>query len=462
MKQNNKRDVKIMTNSLNPVFGQWYVDKQLGNGTDGKVFSIYKEKYDGTRETAVMKMLRLGENRNERKTFNLNGEEEARNEEKFEKIINKICKSIETVKKADNGKFFIKYEDLELRNASDGKGRLILIKLEEGKSLAQVLKGFSFTLEETYRLGINVCQALQKCRSFDYIYPNLKPENILFDKEGRCKIGDFGSFSCLEPAKTSISYKRTQYYMAPELIKTGNINCTCDTYSLGLILYMLTNRGRLPFTEPYPMDVTVNSLNEATSRRMKGEELPKPALASDQIWKIIKKACAFRPNDRYFTPEQMLSDLKNAMNNQPFEAAKFDDVYSASKTDAATDESVVIPEVEQSTLAEEKEIDVLSIKEEIQIPQFDQSRKHYPASENNSEKMEKLVDTKPAGKLDLRGIKKLFFSALTAIALVALFITSAVLNASAQGDGYTDNTEYPYAFIGSSYLYCERVLDYGS
>lgn len=451
-----------MTNSLNPVFGQWYVDKQLGNGTDGKVFSIYKEKYDGTKETAVMKMLRLGENRNERKTFNLNGEEEAQNEEKFEKIINKICKSIETVKKADNGKYFIKYEDLELRNASDGKGRLILIKLEEGKSLAQVLKGFSFTLEETYRLGINICQALQKCRSFDYIYPNLKPENILFDKEGRCKIGDFGSFSCLEPAKTSISYKRTQYYMAPELIRTGNINCTCDTYSLGLILYMLTNRGRLPFTEPYPLDVTINSLNEATARRMKGEELPKPVLASDQIWKIIKKACAFRPNDRYFTPEQMLSDLKNAMNNQPFEDAKFDDVYSVSKTDSADDESVVIPEVEETIMSEEKEIDVLSIKEEIQIPLFDQSYKHHYKKENNNAKMEKIVDTKPVGKADLRGIKKLIFSALTAIALVMLFILSAVLNVSAESDGFADIAELNNILIGSSYFHHEGVLIYGS
>ena len=342
-----------MSNSLNPVFGEWYVGRQLGNGTDGKVFTIYKEKFDGTRETAVMKMLRLGDNRNERKTFNLNDEKEEDLQEGFDKIIKKICNSIETVKKADNGKFFIKYEDLELRNASDGKGRLILIKLEEGKSLTQVLKGFSFTLEETYRLGINICQALQKCRSFDYIYPNLKPENILFDKDGRCKIGDFGSFSCLEPAKTAISYKRTQYYMAPEFIRSGNINCTCDTYSLGLILYMLTNRSRLPFTEPYPQDVTVNSLNESMERRMKGEALPKPVLASDQLWAIIKKACSFKPNERYFTPEQMLSDLKNALNNQPFEAAKFDDVYSESSNDSADD--VLIPDVEKNTVNEEKE-----------------------------------------------------------------------------------------------------------
>lgn len=447
-----------MSNSLDPVFGEWYVGRQLGNGTDGKVFTIYKEKYDGTRETAVMKMLRLGDNRNERKTFNLNDEKEDALQEGFDKIIKKICNSIETVKRADNGKFFIKYEDLELRNASDGKGRLILIKLEEGKSLAQVLKGFSFTLEETYRLGINICQGLQKCRSFDYIYPNLKPENILFDKEGRCKIGDFGSFSCLEPAKTAISFKRTQYYMAPEFIKTGNINCTCDTYSLGLVLYMLTNRGRLPFTEPYPQDVTVNSLNESMSRRMKGEALPKPVLASEQLWAIIRKACSFKPNERYFTPEQMLSDLKNALNNQPFETAKFEEVYSESSTDSADD--VIIPDVEKNSVTEEKEIDVLSIKEEIQIPEITDFKSDYTrrSTVKNKDKMEMLVETKPTSKFDYRGLRKVIFSALIALILVAVFVGSTSLYASA----ICEHEPYDYNEQCSEFDYYEGDLLYGS
>lgn len=455
-----------MSNSLNPVFGEWYVGRQLGNGTDGKAFTIYKEKYDGSRETSVMKILRLGENRNERKTFNLDGAREDELQEGFDKIIAKIIKNIETVKKADNGKFFIKYEDLELRNASDGKGRLVLIKLEEGKSLAEVLKGFSFTLEETYRLGINICQALQKCRSFGYIYPNLKPENILFDREGRCKIGDFGSFSCLEPAKTSISYKRTQYYMAPEFIKTGNINCTCDTYSLGLILYMLTNRGRLPFTEPYPQNETINSLNESAIRRQKGEELPKPVLASESLWRIIRKACAFKPNDRYFTPEQMLSDLKNALNNQPFEEAKFDDVYSQSQPESDEDESVVIPDVEKDAAIEEKEIDVISIKEEIvipELPKFDYKPNTARSITANDKKFEKLVDTKPKARFDFRGLKKVVVSAFIAVCLVLLFILSAVMNVSAvfATDVVFTSCEEAEADC-ETYFYSEGALLYGS
>ena len=39
-----------MSNSLNPVFGQWYTERQLGSGTDGKVFSIYKQIVKATLE----------------------------------------------------------------------------------------------------------------------------------------------------------------------------------------------------------------------------------------------------------------------------------------------------------------------------------------------------------------------------------------------------------------------------
>ena len=55
-----------MSNSLNPVFGEWYTDKQIGSGTDGKVFSIYRIRPDGVRENSILKIIRLGENRNER------------------------------------------------------------------------------------------------------------------------------------------------------------------------------------------------------------------------------------------------------------------------------------------------------------------------------------------------------------------------------------------------------------
>ena len=76
-----------MSNSLNPVFGEWYTDKQIGNGTDGKVFSIYKQNYNGEREYSILKIIRLGNNRNERKQFSSESAVSNVEDEPFDNII---------------------------------------------------------------------------------------------------------------------------------------------------------------------------------------------------------------------------------------------------------------------------------------------------------------------------------------------------------------------------------------
>lgn len=428
-----------MSNSLNPVFGDWYTDRQIGTGTDGKVFSIYREKYDGTRETSILKIIRLGENRNERKVFDLNEqtEKEETSGDEYEKVINTIKKNIRSIMKEDGGKHFVKYEDVELRKASDGKGRLILIKLEEAKSLTEILKELSFTLEESLRLGINICNALIKCRTFGYIYPNLKPENILFDKDGRCKLGDFGTFSCLEMSKTAVAYKRTQYYMAPEVIRTGNVNCTVDTYSLGLILYMLTNRNRLPFAPTYPEAVTVNSLNTATQMRVQGVTLERPALASDELWKIISKACSYNINERYFTPNQMLSDLKNALANKPFEEAVYDEVYSVAPIDEEyeIEEAVIVPEYESQGEEENAEevTPAVSLKEEITIPKISPVYQKTPKAKQGKKavKYASLPEIRKPKPRQSADVKKMIIVTVVALLLVILLLVSLVMKASA-------------------------------
>lgn len=323
-----------MSQLFDPVFGDWYTETQLGSGTDGKAFTIVRTDETGKKQRAVLKTIRVGDYRNEKKSFNTIGEQSAKptkEERLHQRIIRNITENIDIIRQADGGKHFVRYEEWEKRQTSDGKGTLILIRLEEMRSLSDLLSQFSLTRDETLRLGISVCRSLIRCRDFGYIYPNLKPENILFDRKGVCKLGDFGSFSCLEPAKSSIAFKRTQYYAAPEYITSGKINCTADTYSLGLVLYTLINRGRLPFTEPYPQELTIGSFDHSKECRIAGEAFPPPALFDADICRIIGKACARRPEDRYLSPKQMLQDLESALMRQPFGEAQFDDVYSVSE-----------------------------------------------------------------------------------------------------------------------------------
>jgi len=418
-----------MSNSLNPVFGDWYTDKQLGSGTDGKVFSIYRTRPDGSRENSILKIKRLGENRNERPFIRESAAADEQQRLNYDDIISRIKRNIITVKKLDKGRHIVNYEALEVRDASDGKGKLVLIKLQEMRSLSQLLEEFSFTYEETVRLGLSVCRGLIRCREFNYTFPNLKPENVLFDRNGVCKLGDLGSFSCLEPSKSSIAYKRTQYYMAPEFIRTGKVSKSADTYSLGLILYMLTNRGRLPFVDPYPQKLTVNSFNEATARRVKGEIFPKPVLCSDKLWHIISKACAFNPQDRYSSPNEMYADLKKLLMTTDFDENIKYDVYS----ERVEDEEIMVPTFEEGGNSDPfddlgEEWIAPDLKSEINIPDWIPMYKRQKAKRNSAsyEKLPEIKKKKPIKK-DIDSIKQLIIYALIALALVVLFIASVVM-----------------------------------
>ena len=434
-----------MSNSLNPVFGDWYTDKQIGSGTDGKVFSIYRVRADGSRETSILKIIRLGENRNERRFFSVDDNSENASSLNYEEIIKKIKRNIITVKKLDMGKNIVNYEALEVREASDNKGQLLLIKLQEMRSLSQLLEEFSFTYEETIRLGLSVCKGLAKCRQFNYTYPNLKPENILFDRNGMCKLGDLGSFSCLEPSKTSIAFKRTQYYMAPEFIKTGKVSKTADIYSLGLVLYMLTNRGRLPFVELYPQKLTVNSFNEATVKRVSGEKLSKPVLCSDKLWKIIQKACAYNPNERYESPDEMYGDLKRLLMTTDFSGDVQYDVYSERAEGDENDAEVMVPSFEEGgydPLAEEfgDEWIAPDLKNEIKIPDWIPMYKRQKEKRKSAtyEKLPEIKKRKPVPKRRMESLKELITVALIALVLLILFITCVLMRLS--GDEQTLTT----------------------
>lgn len=357
-----------MPQSFDPVFNDWYTGRCIGNGTDGRVYEITRNIY-GKTQKSVLKTIRISDNRNESRGFNsVNSIKDNSHSDDFLQIIDDITTNIDTIREIDNGKHFVKYEEWDVRDTSDKKGKIILIRLEEMRSLTDVLEKFSFTCEETIRLGISVCKALCRCRDFKYTYPNLKPENILFNKKGVCKLGDFGSFSSLEPAKSSVAFKRTEYYMAPEFIKTGKINTTCDTYALGLILYMLLNRGRLPFTEPFPQDVTVNGLNKSKENRIKAIPLPKPATGTDALFRVIDKACSFNEFDRYLTPKQMLADLMAVLENKPVNEPEYDDIYSVSVQEDTSDDNETYVQYKNATDPFEPKV---KLHEEISIPDVD-------------------------------------------------------------------------------------------
>ena len=81
----------------------------------------------------------------------------------------------------------------------------------------------------------------------------------------------------------------------------------------------MMNRKRLPFV---PEKATAGQTEEAKRLRWSGELFPTPADGSRELIKIVDKACAANPRDRYQTPEEMLRDLSALSRPEPVSEPK--------------------------------------------------------------------------------------------------------------------------------------------
>lgn len=130
------------------------------------------------------------------------------------------------------------------------------------------------------------------------VHRDLKPGNVFYD-DGYVKIGDYGlskHLSLSAHSGNTISVG-TVHYMAPE-IGSGNYSKSIDIYSLGVMLYeMLT--GRLPYRG--------SSMGEVLMRHLSDE--PDLTGIAEPFARVIKKALAKKPEDRYADVNEMVDAL---------------------------------------------------------------------------------------------------------------------------------------------------------
>ena len=160
------------------------------------------------------------------------------------------------------------------------------------------------------KLGIDLCRALETCGTYDIIHRDIKPENIFLSDLGHYKLGDFGIARQLERTSAGLTKTGTLTYMAPEIYLGREYNASVDLYSLGIVLYRFLNDARAPFLPPAPQPITVTERERATQRRFSGEPLPPPSIKNDALVKVVLKACAFDPKQRYHDAAEMRKDLE--------------------------------------------------------------------------------------------------------------------------------------------------------
>ena len=194
------------------------------------------------------------------------------------------------------------------------------------------------SLPQRLTLFLRVCEAVQYAHQNLVVHRDLKPDNIFVVEDGTPRLLDFGTAKLLSPSlanpgseMTREGYRSfTPQYASPEQVLGNPITTASDTYSLGVLLYVLVT-GSLPYelkelTTAEMLRVICEEPPRRPSHEVGGARTLDPDLEA-----ILMKALRKEPLQRYLTAEQLGADVQAWLDQKPVAARRGTFRYLASK-----------------------------------------------------------------------------------------------------------------------------------
>jgi eukaryotic-like serine/threonine-protein kinase len=184
--------------------------------------------------------------------------------------------------------------------------RFITMEYVDGQDLSSLLQERQrYPPEETVKILLQVCAALEAAHAEGVIHRDLKPQNIMIEASGRVCVMDFGLARSMENTGLTQAgaVMGTPAYMSPEQAKGMPADQRSDLYSLGIIAYaMLT--GEIPFKADSAL----------ASMLMRTQAPPTPSIELNPaipqaLSDVVQKTMAVDPKDRYQTAAELSQDL---------------------------------------------------------------------------------------------------------------------------------------------------------
>ena len=297
---------------MTQIWPEWTVEKLLGRGSFGEVYKVVRKDPEHHLESyAAIKVISIPQNQSEVDTLRSEGLDLNGSRTYLQRIVNDFIGEIQLMESLKGMQNIVSVEDYKVVEKTNEIGWDILIRMELLTPFNTYISDKKLSESEVIKLGIDICSALEICNRRNIIHRDIKPENIFINDFGYFKLGDFGIARKLENMTSGLSQKGTFNYMAPEVANSSYYDARADIYSLGLVLFKLLNKNRLPFLDSDKQLLNPNDRRVAVERRIRGDPLPSPCQASEEMAKVILRACAFDPNQRFATA----TDMKNALLN---------------------------------------------------------------------------------------------------------------------------------------------------
>jgi eukaryotic-like serine/threonine-protein kinase len=196
----------------------------------------------------------------------------------------------------------------------------IVMELVEGQTLQQVIQDGTLTLSRAVEIIEKVTEALAEAHRVGIIHRDIKPSNIGISARGDVKVLDFGlakqlnnsSPNAITPEGKAVAATQTRegvvvgtpMYLSPEQALGVEIDARSDIFAVGSLLYECV-AGRPAFDGTGPIDICAKVIrDEPVPASRYNVQVPA------ELDRIIVKALAKKPEQRYQSAEELLQDLR--------------------------------------------------------------------------------------------------------------------------------------------------------
>jgi len=184
--------------------------------------------------------------------------------------------------------------------------RFISMEYIDGEDLRTILRrDGKFAPQEAIAVVEQVCRALDSAHSEGVIHRDLKPQNIMRDKNGRIVVMDFGLARSLGDSGLTQTgaLVGTLEYMSPEQAMGSALDQRSDIFSVGLIFFeLLTGKA------PYKADTAIASLMKRTREDAQSAS-DVEASVPKSLSAIVSRCLEREPSNRYHSAVELLQQL---------------------------------------------------------------------------------------------------------------------------------------------------------